>query len=337
MAEVSLRGIAKSFGTNKAVRGIDLDIADGEFVVLLGPTGAGKTTLLRLIAGLERADAGTVTIGGERVNDLPPASREVAFVFQQYSLYPHLSVYENLAFPLRSPQRRIDPAQIDARVREVARMVRIDHKMENRSTKLSGGEMQRVAIGRALVRNPSIFLMDEPLSSLDAKLRADLRLELKRIQNDIGATMLYVTHDQIEAMTMADRIGILSDGELVQIGTPREIYEQPANLHVAARLGQPHMNLLPVNLITAPQMPRGAAVIGARTEHLKITASKAGKTNARIEWVEHLGDQNHLHVECNGRKIVSLSEPNSAFKAGDAVLVELVSPLYFDANGQRIS
>jgi multiple sugar transport system ATP-binding protein len=337
MAEVSLRGVMKSFGTNKAVKGIDLDIADGEFVVLLGPTGAGKTTLLRLIAGLERADAGTVTIGGERVNDLPPASRDVAFVFQQYSLYPHLSVYENLAFPLRSPQRRSDPAQIDARVREVARMVRIDHKLENRSTKLSGGEMQRVAIGRALVRDPSIFLMDEPLSSLDAKLRADLRLELKRIQNDIGATMLYVTHDQIEAMTMADRIGILADGELVQIGTPRQIYEQPANLHVAARLGQPHMNLLPVNLIPAPGLPAGTAVIGARTEHLKITAARNGKANARIEWVEHLGDQNHLHVECQGRKIVSLSEPNSALKAGDAVAIELVSPLFFDANGQRIS
>jgi multiple sugar transport system ATP-binding protein len=337
MAEVLLRGVTKSFGTNKAVKGIDLDIADGEFVVLLGPTGAGKTTLLRLVAGLERADGGTVTINGERVNDLPPASRDVAFVFQQYSLYPHLSVYENLAFPLRSPQRKTDPAQIDARVREVARMVRIDHKLENRSTKLSGGEMQRVAIGRALVRNPSIFLMDEPLSSLDAKLRADLRLELKRIQNDIGATMLYVTHDQVEAMTMADRIGILSDGELVQIGTPREIYEQPANLHVAARLGQPHMNLLPVNLIPVANLPRGAAVIGARTEHLKIASAKPETANGRIDWVEHLGDQNHLHVECNGRKIVSLSEPNSALKAGDAVAIELVSPLYFDANGQRIS
>jgi multiple sugar transport system ATP-binding protein len=337
MAEVSLRGVTKSFGANAAIKGVDLDIADGEFVVLLGPTGAGKTTLLRLVAGLERADAGTVSIGGERVNDLPPASRDVAFVFQQYSLYPHLSVYENLAFPLRSPQRRSDPAQIDARVREVARMVRIDHKLENRSTKLSGGEMQRVAIGRALVRNPSIFLMDEPLSSLDAKLRADLRLELKRIQNDIGATMLYVTHDQIEAMTMADRIGILSDGELVQIGTPREIYEQPANLHVAARLGQPHMNLLPVNLIAAPGLPRGTAVIGARTEHLKITPAKTASANGRIDWVEHLGDQNHLHVDCGGRKIVSLSEPNSALKPGDAVAIELVSPLCFDANGMRIS
>ncbi|TKB25415.1 MAG: ABC transporter ATP-binding protein, partial [Mesorhizobium sp.] len=175
--------------------------------------------------------------------------RDTAFVFQQYSLYPHLSVFDNLAFPLRSPARRFPEEAIRRRVEEVARMVRIDHKLNNRSTRLSGGEMQRVAIGRALVRKPSIYLMDEPLSSLDAKLRADLRLELKRIQSELGATMLYVTHDQIEAMTMADRIGILSEGVLVQIGTPRAIYSEPANLHVAARLGQPAINLLPAGLL----------------------------------------------------------------------------------------
>ena len=182
-----------------------------------------------------------------------PAGRDVAFVFQQYSLYPHLSVYENLAFPLRSPARRLGKDEIDRRVREVARMVRIEHKLENRSTRLSGGEMQRVAIGRALVRRPAIYLMDEPLSSLDAKLRAELRLELKRIQKELGSTLLYVTHDQIEAMTMADRIGILADGRLVQIGTPREIYSNPANVHVAARLGQPHINLFPANLAARQQ------------------------------------------------------------------------------------
>jgi multiple sugar transport system ATP-binding protein len=335
MADVSLKGVSKSFGQTHAIRDVSIDIRDGEFVVLLGPTGAGKTTLLRLVAGLEKAEAGTIAIGGESVNGLPPAARDVAFVFQQYSLYPHLSVFENLAFPLKSPQRSYTAAEIDARVREVARMVRIDHKLENRSTKLSGGEMQRVAIGRALVRNPSIFLMDEPLSSLDAKLRADLRLELKRIQNDIGATMLYVTHDQIEAMTMADRIGILSEGELVQIGTPREIYEQPANLYVAARLGQPQMNILPVGVIDCP-MPAGAVVVGARTEHLKIRLAKNGSANGRIDWIEHLGDQNHLHVECGGRKIISLSEPGSPLSPGASVTIDLVNPLFFDANGTRI-
>src|SRR4051794_6356397 len=237
MADVSLRGVSKAFGDMQAVEDLTLTIKDGEFVVLLGPTGAGKTTTLRLIAGLERPDQGSIVIDGRDVTRLEPASRDVAFVFQQYSLYPHLTVYENLAFPLRSPARNWAEADIKRRVLEVARLVRIDHKLENRSTRLSGGEMQRVAIGRALVRKPAIYLMDEPLSSLDAKLRGDLRLELKRIQAELFSTMLYVTHDQIEAMTMADRIGILAEGRLVQIGTPREIYTEPANLHVAARLG----------------------------------------------------------------------------------------------------
>src|SRR6187455_3083738 len=264
MADVSLRSVSKAFGDTQAVDDLMLQIKDGEFVVLLGPTGAGKTTTLRLIAGLEQPDAGTIHIGGHNATALSPAERDTAFVFQQYSLYPHLSVYDNLAFPLRSPARKIPEDQIRRRVEEVARMVRIHHKLNNRSTKLSGGEMQRVAIGRALVRKPSIYLMDEPLSSLDAKLRADLRLELKRIQAELGATMLYVTHDQIEAMTMADRIGILADGVLVQIGTPRTIYSEPANLHVAARLGQPAINLLPTGLLPDGDAPFGTKTIGAR-------------------------------------------------------------------------
>ena len=270
MADVHIKNVTKSFGEHVAVNSLDLHIADGEFVVLLGPTGAGKTTTLRLIAGLERPDAGTIEIGGHNATTLSPAERDTAFVFQQYSLYPHLSVFDNLAFPLRSPARRMPEEQIRRRVEEVAKMVRIHHKLANRSTKLSGGEMQRVAIGRALVRKPSIYLMDEPLSSLDAKLRADLRLELKRIQAELGATMLYVTHDQIEAMTMADRIGILADGVLVQIGTPRTIYSEPANLHVAARLGQPAINLLPTGLLPDGGAPAGTKTIGARTEHLTI-------------------------------------------------------------------
>src|SRR4249919_2275950 len=233
MANVVLRHVNKSFGRVEAVRDLSLAINDGEFVVLLGPSGAGKTTTLRLISGLERPDKGSISINGRDVTSDPPGTRDIAFVFQQYSLYPHLTVYDNLAFPLRSPARRVPEPVIRKRVEQTAELLHIAGKLGNRATRLSGGEMQRVAIGRALVRDPAIYLMDEPLSSLDAKLRAELRLELKRIQVELGATILYVTHDQIEAMTMASRIGVIKDGRLMQIGTPREIYENPINAHVA--------------------------------------------------------------------------------------------------------
>ncbi|MER9581939.1 ABC transporter ATP-binding protein [Mesorhizobium sp. M0276] len=336
MADVRIRNVTKSFGDHAAVNGLDLHISDGEFVVLLGPTGAGKTTTLRLIAGLERPDSGMIEIGGHNATTLSPAERDTAFVFQQYSLYPHLSVFDNLAFPLRSPARRMPEEQIRRRVEEVARMVRIYHKLANRSTKLSGGEMQRVAIGRALVRKPSIYLMDEPLSSLDAKLRGDLRLELKRIQTELGATMLYVTHDQIEAMTMADRIGILADGELVQIGSPRTIYSEPANLHVAARLGQPAINLLPTGLLPDSGAPAGTRTIGARTEHLAIEKAVNGHADGVVDWVEHLGDQNHLHVTVGPKKLVTLTDPDTDLAQGDKVVIRYRSPLYFGADGQRL-
>ena len=336
MADVHIKNVTKSFGEHVAVNGLDLHIADGEFVVLLGPTGAGKTTTLRLIAGLERPDSGTIEIGGHNATTLSPAERDTAFVFQQYSLYPHLSVYDNLAFPLRSPARKIPEDQIRRRVEEVAKMVRIHHKLANRSTKLSGGEMQRVAIGRALVRKPAIYLMDEPLSSLDAKLRADLRLELKRIQSELGATMLYVTHDQIEAMTMADRIGILADGVLVQIGSPRTIYSEPANLHVAARLGQPAINLLPTGLLPDGGAPVGTRTIGARTEHLTIEKAMNGQADGVVDWVEHLGDQNHLHVTVGSKKLVTLTDPDTDLGQGDKVVIRYRSPLYFGTDGQRL-
>ncbi|TPJ44881.1 ABC transporter ATP-binding protein [Mesorhizobium sp. B2-5-4] len=336
MADVRIKGVTKNFGEQTAVNSLDLHITDGEFVVLLGPTGAGKTTTLRLIAGLERPDAGTIEIGGHNATNLSPAERDTAFVFQQYSLYPHLSVFDNLAFPLRSPARKIPEDQIRRRVEEVAKMVRIHHKLGNRSTKLSGGEMQRVAIGRALVRKPSIYLMDEPLSSLDAKLRADLRLELKRIQSELGATMLYVTHDQIEAMTMADRIGILADGVLVQIGSPRTIYSEPANLHVAARLGQPAINLLPTGLLPDSGAPAGTRTIGARTEHLAIEKAMHGHADGVVDWVEHLGDQNHLHVTVGPKKLVTLTDPDTDLAQGDKVMIRYRSPLYFGADGQRL-
>ncbi|MER9964132.1 ABC transporter ATP-binding protein [Mesorhizobium sp. M0045] len=336
MADVHIKGVTKAFGEHVAVDNLDLHIADGEFVVLLGPTGAGKTTTLRLIAGLERPEAGSIHIAGHDTTTLSPAERDTAFVFQQYSLYPHLSVYDNLAFPLRSPARKMPEDQIRRRVEDVAKMVRIHHKLNNRSTKLSGGEMQRVAIGRALVRKPSIHLMDEPLSSLDAKLRADLRLELKRIQAELGATMLYVTHDQIEAMTMADRIGILADGVLVQIGSPRTIYSEPANLHVAARLGQPAINLLPVGLLPDGGAPAGTRTIGARTEHLSIAKAANGHADGVVDWVEHLGDQNHLHVTVGTRKLVTLTDPDTDLAQGDRIMIRYRSPLYFGADGRRL-
>jgi multiple sugar transport system ATP-binding protein len=277
-----------------------------------------------------------VFIAGEEVTLSPPAARDVTFVFQQYSLYPHLSVYENLAFPLRSPARRLPEGEIRRRVEATAKLVRIDHKLESRATRLSGGEMQRVAIGRALVRQPAIYLMDEPLSSLDAKLRAEMRLELKRIQRELGATLLYVTHDQIEAMTMADRIGILNAGRLVQIGTPREVYTAPANSYVAARLGHPAINLLPRGLFPDAELPAGAVVVGARTEHLSIEKSANGHADGEVDWIEHLGDQNHLHVRVGNRKLITLAPPDTPLAAGDKVMIRYINPLCFDAADDRL-
>ena len=256
MADVTLRNVKKSFDTTVAVDDVNLTVNDGSFVVLLGPTGAGKTTTLRLISGLERPDSGDVLIDGRSVINEPPAQRNVSMVFQQYSLYPHMTVRQNLAFPLRSPMLNTPKHEVKRKVEEVADVLQIAHKLENKATALSGGEMQRVSIGRALVRNPSIYLMDEPLSSLDAKLRADLRIELKRIQADLGATILYVTHDQIEAMTMATKVGVLDQGRLVQFGVPRDIYENPVSLYVAARLGLPRINALPADLFAGA--PTGA-------------------------------------------------------------------------------
>ena len=221
MADVVLENVTKRFGDTVALDNVSLTVPDGAFVVLLGPTGAGKTTTLRMVSGLDKPDRGEVYLGGQPTKGLSPAERNVAMVFQQYSLYPHLTVRQNLEFPLKSPLLRTPRDVIDAKVKEVAEVLQIAHKLDNKATALSGGEMQRVSIGRALVRNPEIFLMDEPLSSLDAKLRADLRIELKRIQAKLGATLLYVTHDQIEAMTMATHVGVLNEGRLVQFGSPR--------------------------------------------------------------------------------------------------------------------
>jgi multiple sugar transport system ATP-binding protein len=337
MANVVLRHVSKRFGHIEAVRDLSLAINHGEFVVLLGPSGAGKTTTLRLITGLERPDAGSISINGRDVTRDPPGTRDIAFVFQQYSLYPHLTVYDNLAFPLRSPARRVPEPAVRKRVEQTAELLHIASKLGNRATRLSGGEMQRVAIGRALVRDPSIYLMDEPLSSLDAKLRAELRLELKRIQVELGATILYVTHDQVEAMTMASRIGVIRDGELLQLGTPREIYENPGDRYVASRLGTPQINFLPANLISEVTTPSGTETIGIRTEHLRIAAANGGGIVGKVHRVEHLGDQNHVHLEYRGQTLVTLADPHQPLEAGQAVELQLVHPLYFDAAGRRIA
>ena len=335
MADVSLLNVSKRFGAVQAVRHLSLSIADGEFVVLLGPTGAGKTTTLRMIAGLERPDHGSVLIRGRDVTKEVPAERDVAFVFQQYSLYPHLTVYDNLAFPLRSPAHRMDEAFIRRRVHQVAELLHIEQKLGNRATALSGGEMQRVAIGRALVREPAVYLMDEPLSSLDAKLRAELRLELKRIQCELGTTILYVTHDQIEAMTMADRIGVMNEGVLLQLGTPREIYERPDNAYVASRLGTPAINLIPAELVGA-RVPPHVQTVGLRTEHIRISPADGPGPMAEVHRVEHLGDQNHVHLKLASHSLVTLANPAQQLKAGDRVSLEFAEPLYFDQAGKRV-
>jgi multiple sugar transport system ATP-binding protein len=334
MAEVEIRAVSKTFNRSRAVDDLSLTVRDGEFVALLGPTGAGKTTTLRLVAGLEAPDSGSIHIGGRDMTREAPADRDVAFVFQQYSLYPHLTVFENMAFALRAPGRRLSETVIRTKVEEVARLLHIETKLHNKATQLSGGQMQRVAIGRALVRAPSIYLMDEPLSSLDAKLRGEMRLELKRIQTDVGATILYVTHDQTEAMTMASRIGVIEAGRLIQIGTPREIYENPVNAYVAARLGQPAINLLPACLFAG--IPCGVETIGARTEHLTIAQGGAG-VPATVKRIEHLGDQSHLHLDVAGRAVVTLSDPDAGLGAGDIVSLNLNNPLFFDSDGERVA
>ena len=286
MSEVRIENISKKFGDTDAVSNLSFTIKHGEFVVLLGPTGAGKTTTLRLIAGLENPDEGKIFINNEDVTESPPAQRDVAFVFQQYSLYPNYTVYNNLAFPLRSPLRSLSKEQIDKIVRDIAKTLHIEDKLKNKATHLSGGEMQRVALGRALVREPNIFLMDEPLSSLDAKLREELRLELKNIQVQLGATLLFVTHDHVEATTMADRIGVLNEGELIQIDPPEKIYNDPNSVYVATRLGSPKINVVPAGLLQM-ELPGQVAYVAFRPENVSLNSE--GTFGARVETIQNLG------------------------------------------------
>jgi multiple sugar transport system ATP-binding protein len=330
MAEVVLSGVSKSYGVETALDNVTMTVPDGSFVVLLGPTGAGKTTTLRMVSGLDTPDAGQVTIGGRDMAGLTPAQRDVAMVFQQYSLYPHLTVRQNLEFPLKSPILKTPQAQIDAKVGEVAEILQISHKLDNKATALSGGEMQRVSIGRALVRNPSVYLMDEPLSSLDAKLRSDLRIELKSIQANSGATLLYVTHDQIEAMTMATHVGVLDNGKLVQFGTPREIYENPISVYAASRLGQPRINVVPADLFGGA--PAGAANIGLRPEHIVQGEGE----DSLVTRVEHLGDQTRLHLAYKNHNLITVTDAHTELGEGDIVKIRPQNPYYFNAAGERV-
>ena len=272
MAKVELKNLSKTYDKKiLALEDINLTIEDGQFFVLLGPSGAGKTTTLRCIAGLEKIDSGSVLFDNETVTEDQPASRDVSFVFQQFSLYPHYTVYENLAFPLRSPMRKLPEDEIKTKIENISKMLKISNKLKNKATELSGGEMQRVAIGRALVRNPNIYLMDEPLSSLDAKLRESLRVELKSIQTNLNATILYVTHDQAEATTLADKIGVLKEGKIVQIGTPEEIYENPNSIYVSQRLGSPKINVLPGSLFNIND---NIPTFGIRPENILLGGGK---------------------------------------------------------------
>lgn len=330
MAEVVLNNVSKKFGDDVGLENVSMTVPDGSFVVLLGPTGAGKTTTLRMVSGLDKPDAGTVSIGGRHMADYTPAQRDVTMVFQQYSLYPHLTVRQNLEFPLKSPILKTPKHEIDRKVGEVAEVLQISHKLDNKATALSGGEMQRVSIGRALVRQPSVYLMDEPLSSLDAKLRSDLRIELKSIQANSGATFLYVTHDQIEAMTMATHVGVLDDGKLIQFGSPRDIYENPVSLYAASRLGLPRINVLPADVFG--NAPSGAHSVGLRPEHI----SQGDGQESMVTRVEHLGDQTRLHLKLRDHELITVTDAHTELKGGDIVKIQPQAPLFFDASGLRV-
>ena len=322
MAQVTLCGITKSWGSFTGVSGVDLQIADREFVVFLGPSGCGKTTTMRMIAGLEDPTSGQILIGGRVVNDLEPRDRDVAMVFQNYGLYPNLTVYENIRFPLKV--RRVDPATHDARVRRAAAMVELGDLLHRRPRELSGGQRQRVALARAIVRQPAIFLMDEPLSNLDAKLRVSTRAQIKHLHHEIGVTTIYVTHDQIEAMTLADRVVVMNKGRIQQLGTPTEIYDRPANTFVAGFIGSPAMNLIEGEVgdgvftgintrVAGFAGVTGLVTLGFRAEDAAIAPAGAGEIRAPVYSMELLGDATLVTVRA-GASFLAV-KANKAFRA----------------------
>ncbi len=348
MARLKIIGLHKRFRGVHAVRGVDLDIPDGEFTVLVGPSGCGKTTLLRTIAGLEEADEGTIEIGGEAVNDVRPSDRDVAMVFQNYALYPHMQVYKNIAFGLMA--RKLPRTEIEARVKQAAAMLGISDLLERLPRQLSGGQRQRVAIGRAIVRNPRLFLFDEPLSNLDAQLRDEMRSEIKRLHREIGATMIYVTHDQIEAMTLADRIVLLKDGRVEQAGAPLDLFERPATRFVAGFLGSPAMNFIPAQLadggealclgdgtiLALPQARRAhyapsagrSVTLGIRPEHM----SRAGAAPPRdgtarkgvtVELVQPTGSRTYITFALGSGSVVAELEAHEVQRPNERIELDL--------------
>jgi multiple sugar transport system ATP-binding protein len=355
MASVSIAQLRKSFGTTDVIKGVDIEIADGEFVILVGPSGCGKSTLLRMVAGLEAISGGTIRIGNRVVNDAPPKARDIAMVFQNYALYPHMTAAENMGFALRL--RNVPAADLKARIDRAAAILGLGQLLDRYPRQLSGGQRQRVAIGRAMVREPQVFLFDEPLSNLDAKLRVQMRTEIKKLHQALGATMIYVTHDQVEAMTMADRIVVMNGGVVEQVGAPLELYDRPETLFVAAFIGSPAMNLLEGAIdaerwfVTAggtrlPLPPglhaaagRGASLVyGIRPEHLRI--ADAG-IPARVAAVEPTGSETLVIADIGGgQEVQVLLRERRSLSAGDMVAIapDAASTLLFDrASGRRLS
>jgi multiple sugar transport system ATP-binding protein len=351
MARVTLADVRKSFGALEVVRGISGEIGDGEFVVLVGPSGCGKSTLLRMIAGLEDITAGTVAIDGEVVNDVEAKDRDIAMVFQNYALYPHMTVAENMGFSLRL--RGADKATIRESVAQAARSLEVAHLLDRYPRQLSGGQRQRVAMGRAIVRNPRIFLFDEPLSNLDAKLRVQMRSELRELHGRLGVTSIYVTHDQIEAMTMADRILVLRDGVVEQQGRPLDLYDRPRNAFVASFIGSPAMNLLEGTLtpqgfaladgtvlpLAPPDVSPGARLtLGVRPEHLHVRPQDGEGLPARLRTVEPTGSETLIVAQAAGQSVTCLARERLPVHAGEEVRL-LPDPAHlhwFDEGGLRI-
>ncbi len=351
MSSIELQHITKRFPAVTALADVSFTVHDGEFFVLLGPTGAGKTTTLRVVAGLEKQDAGAILFDHENMDGRTPADRDIAFVFQQYSLYPTMSVYDNLAFPLRSPLRKLPEAEIQKRVTAAAEVLRISHLLTRKTAHLSGGEMQRVSIGRAIVRQPRAFLMDEPLSNLDAKLREALRVELKHLQKTQASTTLFVTHDQIEALTMADRIGVIRQGRLVQVGTPDDIYDRPATTFVAQLVGSPRINLLTARRedgrifisgsdlhLPAPALSLPPEfLLGIRPEDIK--PDPAGEFAGQVTLTEPLGVETILHIRSGDQTLLSLVPGMTALRIGETVRFNIVREKLhcFDQERRRIA
>ena len=331
MGALTLSAVTKSFGTVDVIKGVDLEVQDGEFCVFVGPSGCGKSTLLRMIAGLEDVTAGDVRIDGVRVNLTPPAQREIAMVFQSYALYPHLSVRDNMGLALK--QAGVARPEVGAAVARASAMLSLDPLLERRPAELSGGQRQRVAIGRAIVRRPKLFLFDEPLSNLDAALRVHTRIEIARLHRELNATMIYVTHDQVEAMTLADRIVVLNAGRIAQVGAPMELYNDPANTFVAGFIGSPQMNFL-----KAGALGRRGETLGIRPEHLQISR-ETGQIAGTISHVEHLGGETnvYIHTEVHGLLTVRLFGEHR-FAVAETVWLtpEAGRSFLFDAAGERL-